>query len=117
MATRNQQIFALWREMQDIIGEANLWPRRIRRYFWTKNLKHWERCLVSAFVYINGLNPVVFMEWANLFGLCRDRAAVCHFEALFRLYEAGRNYRLYAWNVSTKRYEYLDGQPILLNKR
>ena len=83
----------------------------IRRLFWSKNLKHWHRCLVSAFVYVNGLNPTVFMEWAELMGLYRDRSGMNHFQALFRLFESGKNYKLYAWNISNRRFEYLDGRP------
>ena len=63
------------------------------RYFWTRNTKHWERCFVAAFVYVYGLNPEVFMDWAHLMGMCWDRARVAHFNELFRLFEGGRAYR------------------------
>ena len=60
-------------------------------------------------MYVNGLNPVVFMEWAHLMHMCRDQAAVNHFNALFRLFEGGRNYTLYAYNITMNQYQYLDG--------
>ena len=46
--------------MQDIIGDAGKWPKLIRRLFWTENLKHFQRCIVAAFVYVNGLDPDIF---------------------------------------------------------
>ena len=106
---RNRIIYHLWMDIQDVIGPARLWPYRIRALFWTRNLNHFQRILIAAFVWVNGLNPVIFMEWAALMHLCRDRIATNHFIALFRLFESV-NYRLYAYNVTMGRYEYLDGQ-------
>ena len=108
-SNRNREIYQLWMTIQDIIGPANLWPRKIRRYYWTPNLIHFERILICTFVYVNGLNPEIFFEWVALLNLGRDRAANRHFNALFRLFEAGRNYTLYAYNVTRNRYEYLNG--------
>ena len=95
-------------DIQDVIGKAKLWPLNIRRLFWTHNLQHWDRILIAGFCYINGLNPIMLMEWADLMGLCRDGSARRRLEALYRLFES-RNYRLYAFNVTLGRYEYLDG--------
>ena len=107
-ASTSSKIFEKWMEIQDIIGKANLWPLRVRRLFWTANLKHFDRIIVCAFVYVNGLNPCVFLEWAYLLNLGRDQSAYRHFEALFKLFE-NKNYNLYAYNVTNNRYEYLDG--------
>ena len=104
----NQQ-YILWTDLQDIIGKANLWPLKIRKLFWTRNVKHFDRLLIAAFAYVNGLNPVVFMEWADLIQMCRDQAARNHFIAIFKLFEEGRNYRLYAYNVTLNQYQYIDG--------
>lgn len=110
MSNRNTEIYEQWNTIQDIIGRANLWPHLIRRWFWTPDLNHFKRIIISAFVYVNGLNPVIFLEWVNLLGLARDRAAHSHFRALFRLFEAGHYSRaLYGFNVTNRRYEYLDG--------
>ena len=103
---RNGQIYELWRD----IGPASQWPFLIRRLFWTKNLRHFQRILVCTFCFVNGLNPIVFEEWAVLFGLCSNSSSIQHIKNLFRLFENGRNYTLYAWNVSARRYEYLDGR-------
>ena len=61
---------------------------------------------------MNRLNPEVFLEWASLLKLCRDRAARNHFNYLFRTFEADpRRYpNFYAYNVSNSWYEYLDGR-------
>ena len=101
--------YVLWMDIQDQIGQASLWPRMIRALFWMKNVTHWQRIMLATFAYVNGLNPEVFMEWVHLQQMCRDGAALNHFQALFRLFENGRNYRLYVYNVSQNQYQYLDG--------
>lgn len=70
--------------IQDIIGPAKEWPFLIRRLFWTRFLRHWQRILICAFVYVNGLDPLLFKEWVTLKGLARDASAFNHFDALFR---------------------------------
>ena len=102
--------YQLWIDIQDQIGDASLWPYKIRALFWTPVVKHWERILLVRFAYVNGLNPVTFMEWADMVHWCRDRAAANHFRALFRLFEGGRNYTLYAYNIAMGQYQYLDGR-------
>ena len=101
----------MWLSIQDIIGSASLWPHVIRRLFWTANVSHFDRLIIVAFVYINGLHPEVFMEWARHMHLGRDDAAYRHMSNLFNIYERqGRQYGgLYGWNVSQGQYEYLDG--------
>ena len=32
-----------------------------------------QRILLATFVFVNGLNPVIFMEWAEARGMCHDR--------------------------------------------
>jgi len=51
--------YILWSDIQDIVGPATFWPQRIRRYFWTRHLTHWERILTATFIWVNGLNPEV----------------------------------------------------------
>ena len=108
---RNRQIFVMWEDIQDIIGPAREWPYRIRRLFWTRNLNHFQRILVCSFCWVNGLNPLVLMEWMELMNQLRDGAAVRHVRALFRIFEERhRNYNLYAYNVSQGYYQYIDGR-------
>ncbi len=45
-----------------------------------------------------------------LLGLCRDQSAIDHIRSLFDYFEKGKYYRLYAFNVSQGRYEYLNGE-------
>ena len=97
----NRQIYECWMTIQDIIGRASLWPVSIRRYFWTPNLKLWQRTLVATFVFINGLNPTDFMDWVELLHFCSDSEAIRHFEYLFSTFESNpRRYNLYGYNVS-----------------
>ncbi len=92
--------------IKDIIGSASLWPRAIRRLFWTRNLSHFQRFLVVCFCYVNGLSPADFWDWANLLHLCRGQ----HIEYLFQSFHEGRyGDSYYAYNVSNARYEYLNG--------
>lgn len=84
MTNRNKEIYNQRSCIQDIVGPAKLWPLFIRCLFWTKNLKHFERILIATFVYINGLNPTIFMQWVKTMHLARDNAAQNHFSALFR---------------------------------
>ena len=105
----NRIIFETWSTIQDIIGPANQWPYSTRRLFWTKHLKHWDRLRISAFVYVNGLNPDIFLEWARLQDLGRDASAYRHFEVLLKTVFPNTNYNLYAWNVTNRRYEWIDG--------
>ena len=103
----------LWMTIQDIIGAAKLWPYRIRRLFWTQHIKHWDRILICVFVFVNGLNPEIFFEWATLKNLCRDRSAENHIRYLLRTFENNpQKYTWYAWNVSRGHYETLGGQIV-----
>ena len=48
----------LWIRIQDLIGEAGLWPLRIRRLFWLPKLNsHFSRYILAAFAFINGFHP------------------------------------------------------------
>ena len=45
---------------------------------------------MAAFVYVNGLDPDIFLDWAEKKFLCRDRAAFQHFKALFIAFEKNK---------------------------
>ncbi len=110
MESRNRQIANQWALIKDIIGPASLWPTRIRVLFWTRNLTHFQRFLLACFVFVNGLSPEDFMHWSDLMHLCRNTSAREHLLQLFQRFERGEyggNY--YAFNVSNRRYEYLNG--------
>lgn len=91
--SRNRKIYELWSSIQDIVGNAKLWPKRIRRNFWTSGLKHFDRIITSTFVYVNGLNPELFYEWVDLLNLASDRDAYRHFRELFKSFEARKKFQ------------------------
>jgi hypothetical protein len=112
MSTRNQEINQQWELIQDLIVPTYDWPYYTRRLFWIKPLGHFQRALIAAFGYINGLNPVILIEWLQLMNLSFPAHHVRHISAL---------YNLYAWNTSQRQYQYLDGrvriyQPAYLRK-
>lgn len=111
MSSRSSRIYRLWMDIQDIIGPANLWPLSIRRLFQTRPLRHWQRILICTFAYVNGLNPEVLIEWVLLLRLLNNESGVRHIQSFFILVERGTNYTMNNWNVSTRRYEWLDGRP------
>ena len=49
----------MWVDLQDVIGSASLWPCQIRKLFW-------KRLLLSAFIYVNGCNPNILIDWAYI---------------------------------------------------
>ena len=103
----------LWYDIQDIVGKASLWPKRIRELFWTKNIKHWDRILICCFVFVNGLNPVVFLEWCELKKLCRDQNSRNKIVSLLKTFEDNPSrYNYYAYNVHANRYETLGGSRV-----
>ena len=103
----------LWELFQDLIGKCNLWPRRIRTNFWTRNISNFSRYITAAFVYVNGLDPKLFMEWVELKHLCRDKKAVDHFYYLFKTFhENPLKYNVWQYNVHNNRYENLRRQII-----
>ena len=48
-------VYRQWIIIQDIIWDAKKWPNLTRRLFWKQNVKHFERLLLAAFAYVNGL--------------------------------------------------------------
>ena len=55
--------------------------------FRTKHLKGWPRTKTAVFVFVNGLNSEIFMEWAHLLELGRDADSFRHFQYLFSAFE------------------------------
>lgn len=56
---RNREIYEQWMLIQEIVGDAKLWPYFIRKLFWTRGIKHDMRPILAAFVFVNGLDPIV----------------------------------------------------------
>ena len=98
----------VWMDIQDIVGKARLWPREVRQLFWQKNPSHFDRLIVAAFVYINGLNLVIFIDWLQC--ISEPEPIKSHYRRVLTYMEEGRYGRsLYSWNVSNGHHEYLDG--------
>lgn len=109
----------LWGEIQDIIGQASLWPPRIQRLFWTPGLNYFQRFLVVTFCFINGLEPGLALRWMDSRNAFRRPKSRRHAVRLFEKMEEGRysdktQYNYFGYNVSTMRWEYLDGSPKLV---
>ena len=108
MSNKSKKVSELWGDIQDIIGDKSRWPPYIKALFWKRNVNHFERRILAALIFYNGLNPSVFFEWADLIGLCRDAAAVCEFQSLFKVFKEGKSYNMYAYVIVTGRNEYYD---------
>ena len=102
-----------WATLQELAGPASLWPRLIRRLFWTRRLRNADRAVLCAFCFVNGLPPGLVLDWSGgcvpIFG---DESARRHFVYVHEALSAGRYPYLYAYNVSQNRYERAtDGAP------
>ena len=114
-----RQIYQLWTEIKDIVGKASLWPRNVHRIFWTENSTHFERIIMCAFTYVNGLNPAVLLEWLCLVRICveGDRTHQ-HVKRLMAYMAEGRYSRsLYSWNVARGRFKFLNGEIRIYQRR
>ena len=100
----------LWLDIIDIIGPIHLWPKDIRKLFWEKHWTNKQRFKIAVFVFINGLNPELLLDWIVLFQNT-DRNGEIHIRYLMDKFEEGTLYRrnYYSWNVAQSRYQYLDG--------
>ena len=102
----------MWLEILDIIGPVRNWPPKMRNLFFTRDLTHYQRLKVCAFVYVNGLNPEMFYEWNDHFKLIAKADALQQCVNWFREFE----YNLFKWqdiyqfNVYHNRYEFIDGR-------
>ena len=79
-----------------------------------------QRHIISAFVFVNGLDPIIFFEWVNLKGLARDTEAYRHFSYLFNKFEADPTkfgFGLYAYNVTMGHYQKINGERHIYHRR
>ena len=109
--------YHLWKDIQDIIGPATLWPFQIRKNFWNNKIAHFNQITLCAFSYINGLNPLVLLQWFRLISVTSigdDRER--HIIYLFKSFAEGKYKGLYSWNIYNGRYETIDG-PIRMYER
>ena len=107
---RNRAKRKLWREIQDVVGSHKSWPACVRVRFWYNHLDHFDRIIVTAFCFVNGLNPLVLLEFLFLVNKNRHPGEIYEVMTLFRAFEENPSkYKYYAFNTSYNRYEYIDG--------
>ena len=107
-----------WSEIEDLVGESKLWPFFIKKLFLKKNLNHDERRYICAFVWVNGLNPLIFFEWCELNGSLRDPSAWRHVKYHFYTYFPSKQditcpeetkKLMYSYCVHQNQYRYING--------
>ena len=111
---RGKRTHETWKILQDLTGSATLWPKLIRRLFWTQGLRNEQRAVLCAFCFVNGLPPeLVAEDWSKgCVPIFKDESARRHFLYVHGALCAGRYPYLYAYNVSQNRYERAsDGVP------
>lgn len=98
--------YKVWCLIQENIGDAKMWPAKIRRLFWTSDPRHWDRILLCTFVVVNGLDLEIFKDWICL----RDwiKRKVDHAMDLCKNYLITKDYKLYGFNVGLGRYVHLN---------
>ena len=107
-----QKCVTLWDDILDIIGPVKKWPPKMRNLFFKQGLSHFERLKVCAFVYVNGLNPVMFFEWVDFLQLLSNEAAHRECQNWFNEFKNNtmKWKHIYQFNVYYHRYEYIDGR-------
>ena len=106
-----RKICNLWEDIQDIIGPVKKWPPKMREMWFKSELDHFQRLKVCAFVFVNGLNPDIFFEWADFFNLLKDRTALRECRIWFQEFETKvwKWDQIYQYNVYHHRYEFING--------
>ena len=107
--SRSKKICETWHLIQDLIGNAKHWPLKVRKYFWSKNLNNFERLVITAFIFINGLPPNIFFEWCELLKLFHDAQAWRHVKYLLEKFEKINIYdkKVYGCHTGLKRIDTL----------
>ena len=82
MADYPDYAYILFDDICDIIGPSDEWPKRMLELFWSRDIKHWDHFVLSAFVVVNGLNPEIFLEWIDVIGLSKDENSLREFKSL-----------------------------------
>ena len=82
----------------------------MRNLFFKQGLSHFERLKVCPFVYVNGLNPVMFFEWADFLQLLSNEAAHRECQNWFNEFKNNTTKwkHIYQFNVYYHRYKYID---------
>lgn len=100
----------IWEVIVDIIGPENHWPARFVHLFFKDHLINKDRFQMMLFAYVNGLNPLIILDWCDHRRILRDVAARRHMVYVANQLEKELYNRYYSYNVSCARYEYADGR-------
>ena len=115
---RRKKIRDLWYTIQDLIGNASRWPKKIRALFWKKKPKPLGENSSLSFCFPESYKPRYFFEWVDVYRMCDNEKDTKHMKALLDYFKQGRYIRsLYAWNTTTNRFEYLDGTPAYYKRK
>ena len=104
--------YILFDDICNVIGPSNEWLEKILKLFWSRNVKHWDRFLLTTFIVVYRLNPEVFLDWINVIHLARDNAALEELKYLIHTFTTNTSKwnRAYGYNILNHRYEYLRGE-------
>ena len=105
-------ICQLWLDIQDIIGPVKKWPPKMCHLFFTRDINHYQRLKVCAFVYVNVLNPDMFLEWNEHFQIVKKEDALRECKNWFKEFDCNlfKWQEIYQYNVYHNRYEFIDGR-------
>lgn len=110
--TFSPQQAQLFNEIQDIIGSFHLWPNTIQNWFLhgvPRGRGQRLRPILAVFFLINGLNPIVVIEWCRLCPNDFTQRAIEHLQYLFNSFEQGYLQYIYGYNVTLGHYQTLNG--------
>ena len=100
-----------WLVIQDILGSHRKWPANIRMIFWRKQIPHFSRILLASFVFVNGLNVDILIEFLLLVNRNRTSGQIDEIISLLASFtENPKKYTYYAYSVTNNRYEYISGE-------
>ena len=67
---------------------------------------------MCLFIFVNGADPELFLNWCYHMRLLRDISAIKHIRYLFTVFTEHTQYDHYSsWNVINSRYECIQGSP------
>ena len=103
-----------WEVIIDIIGDPTKWPKKIFDSYRKIPMNFSDRFKCVVFNYINGLNPLIFLDYCGVRGTLLDAPAHRHITQLSRILEDGvlHRHHWYSFNVHNNRWEYLDGETV-----
>ena len=108
----------LWLALQEIIGNHKFWPVVVRMIIWRQHISHFDRIVLSSFVFVNGLPPNILIEFLLLVNFSRNSGELEEIVTLLRAFESDpHRYTYYAYSVTNRRYEYLSGGVRLYHKK